>query len=197
MLPVKIKLSLQQFRVEARPYDSGMKFAPSELMTSRLRLRRVRNEDIDPFVAMNADVRVMEFFPCPWSREESKAALVSIEEGFENRGFGIYAVDYQNTFAGIVGLSVPSFEAHFTPCVEILWRLVPRFWGRGFASEAAEAVLEIGFNTLVIPEIVAFAVVDNVRSIGVMERLGMQRDLAGDFNHPAVEASRLKRHLLY
>jgi RimJ/RimL family protein N-acetyltransferase len=170
---------------------------PSAFMTSRLRLRRLRNEDTEPFVAMNADVRVMEFFPRPWSREESKAALVRIEEEFENRGFGIYAVDCQNAFAGIVGLSVPSFEAHFTPCVEILWRLVPQFWGRGFASEAAEAVLEMGFKTLAIPEVVAFTVLENVRSIGVMERLGMQRDLTGDFNHPAVEASRLKRHLLY
>jgi ribosomal-protein-alanine N-acetyltransferase len=157
----------------------------------------LRDEDIEPFAAMNADVRVMEFFPRPWSREESKAALVRIEEGFQDRGFGIYAVDCQSAFAGIVGLSVPSFEAHFTPCVEILWRLVPQFWGRGFASEAADAVLKMAYQTLAIPEVVAFTVVENVRSIRVMERLGMQRDLKGDFNHPAVEESRLKRHLLY
>jgi RimJ/RimL family protein N-acetyltransferase len=174
-----------------------MKFAPSELVTSRLRLRRLRDEDIEPFAAMNADVRVMEFFPRPWSPEESKAALVRIEEGFQDRGFGIYAVDCQSAFAGIVGLSVPSFEAHFTPCVEILWRLIPQFWERGFASEAAEAVLKMGYQTLAIPEVVAFTVVDNVRSISVMERLGMQRDLTEDFNHPAVEESRLKGHLLY
>jgi len=112
-----------------------MKIAPSELVTSRLRLRRLWDEDIEPFAAMNANARVMEFFPRTWSLEESKAALVRIEEEFQDRGFGIYAVDCQSVFSGIVGLSVPSFEAHFTPCVEILWRLVPQFWGRGFASE--------------------------------------------------------------
>ena len=174
-----------------------MKIAPSELVTSRLQLRRLRDEDIEPFAAMNADARVMEFFPRTWSFEESKAALVRIEEEFQGRGFGIYAVECQSVFSGIVGLSVPSFEAHFTPCVEILWRLVPQFWGRGFASEAAEAVLKMACQTLAIPEVVAFTVVDNVRSIRVMERLGMQKDLKGEFNHPAVEESRLKRHWLY
>ena len=107
-----------------------MKIAPSELVTSRLGLRKLRDEDIEPFAAMNADARVMEFFPRTWSFEESKAALVRIEEGFQDRGFGIYAVECQSVFSGIVGLSVPSFEAHFTPCVEILWRLVPPVLGK-------------------------------------------------------------------
>lgn len=174
-----------------------MKRAPSEIATPRLQLRQLRDEDTEPFAAMNADVRVMEFFPRLWSREESKAALVRIEEGFQDRGFGIYAVDVQNAFAGILGLSVPSFDAHFTPCVEILWRLAPQFWGRGYASEAAEAVLNMASQKLAIAEVVAFTVVDNLRSIRVMERLGMQRDPTGDFDHPAVAEPRLKRHLLY
>lgn len=107
-----------------------MKLAPSEIATPRLQLRQLRDEDTDSFAAMNAEVRVMEFFPRPLFREESKAALVGIKEEFQNRGFGIYAVDVQSAFAGIVGLSVPSFEVHFTPCVEILWRLAPQFWGK-------------------------------------------------------------------
>ncbi len=172
-------------------------FARLELATSRLRLRRLRDDDVEPFSAMNADGRVMEFFPRPWTREESEAALLRVEEEFQHRGFGIYAMEYQSSFAGIVGLSVPSFEAHFTPCVEILWRLLPQYWARGFASESAEAVLMLAHETLAISEVVAFTAVENVRSIRVMERIGMQRDWTGDFNHPAVQTPRLERHVLY
>ena len=101
-----------------------MKIAPSGLTTPRLWLRRLLAGDRDVFAALNADKQVMEFFPRPWSFEESNAALERIEQNFQSRGFGIYAVNLQSTmdFVGVVGLSVPSFEAHFTPCVEILWR---------------------------------------------------------------------------
>lgn len=176
-----------------------MKTAPPEIATPRLRLRRLRSGDIDAFSAMNADERVMEFFPHPWSFEESKVAFERAENEFTERGFGIYAVDLQNTleFAGVVGLSVPSFKAHFTPCVEILWRLIPRYWRNGFASEAADAVLNMAFQTLELQEVVAFAAIYNVRSFRVMEKIGLQRDSAGDFDHPEVVDPRLKQHALY
>jgi RimJ/RimL family protein N-acetyltransferase len=176
-----------------------MRIAPPEIATPRLRLRRLRSGDIDAFAAMNADEQVMEFFPRPWSFEESKIALERVEKAFAERGFGIYAVDLQNTleFAGVVGLSVPSFEAHFTPCVEILWRLIPRYWGNGFASEAADAVLNMAFQAFALQEVVAFAVIDNVRSFRVMEKVGMQRDTGADFDHPEVVEPRLRPHALY
>ena len=176
-----------------------MKIAPSGLTTPRLWLRRLLAGDRDVFAALNADKQVMEFFPRPWSFEESNAALERIEQNFQSRGFGIYAVNLQSTmdFVGVVGLSVPSFEAHFTPCVEILWRLTPRCWGNGFASEAAAAVLSMAFQILALPEIVAFTAINNERSIRVMEKIGMKRDLEGDFDNPAVMEPRLKRHVLY
>lgn len=146
---------------------------------------------------MNADARVMEFFPRLWSKEESRAALARVEEEFEQRGFGVYAVESGGAFAGITGLSMPGFEAHFTPAVEILWRLAYPFWGKGFASEAAGAVLRMAFETLGLAEVVAFAVADNARSIRVMEKIGMKRDPAGDFDHPAVRQAALRRHVLY
>jgi RimJ/RimL family protein N-acetyltransferase len=174
-----------------------MLVAPAETNTPQLRLRRLRADDLDAFAAMNADPDVMEFFPRPWSFEESRASLEKINSGFDARGFGVYAADFKAEFAGIIGLSVPSFQAWFTPCVEILWRLQPRFWGKGLASEGAGAVLQMAFQTLLLPEVVAFTVATNLRSIRVMERLGMVRDAGAYFDHPAVIEPRLKRHVLY
>jgi RimJ/RimL family protein N-acetyltransferase len=174
-----------------------MLMAPSQIPTSYGCLRRVVKGDLVPFAEMNADPRVMEFFPRPWSFEESHAVFESIEVGFSERGFGVYALEFYKEFAGIVGLSVPTFEAHFTPCVEILWRLLPRFWGKGLASEAGAAVLQMAFQTLRMPQIVAFTTAGNRKSIRVMERLGMVLDPTPYFDHPAVMDVRLKRHVLY
>jgi RimJ/RimL family protein N-acetyltransferase len=174
-----------------------MKVAPLVIVTPRLRLRQFRREDAEPFSAMNADPKVMEFFPNVLSPEESQATILRIQNGFERRGFGVYALETQGEFAGIVGLNVSEFQAHFTPCVEILWRLPQSFWGCGLASEAAAAVLTMAFRKLELREVLAFAVASNVRSIKVMERIGMRRDWEGDFDHPCVEEPRLKRHVLY
>jgi RimJ/RimL family protein N-acetyltransferase len=97
-----------------------------------------------------------------------------------------------------VGLSVPRFHAHFTPCVEIGWRLSAEYWGRGYATEGAKAALSFGFDELQLVEIVSYTVPDNVRSRRVMERIGMTHDAAGDFDHPVLpEGHRLRRHVLY
>ncbi len=174
-----------------------MKIAPPEISTPRLRLRRLRDGDLDAFVALNADPLVMEFFPRPWSREESHDAFQRVQEGFTERGFGVYTAEVSGDFAGVVGLSVPTFQAPFIPCVEILWRLFPQFWGKGLASEAAGAVLQMAFHTLELQEVVAFTAAIHEKSIRVMERIGMKRDVAGDFDHPRVEDPRLRRHVLY
>jgi RimJ/RimL family protein N-acetyltransferase len=174
-----------------------MMTAPSEIRTARLRLRQVCQGDLADFSAMNADAKVMEFFPSPWSLEESQAALERISQGFTERGFGPYAIEFEKEFAGVAGLSVPSFQAYFTPCVEILWRLSSRFWSKGIASEAAAAVLHMAFHKLLLPEIVAFTALENTESIRVMERLGMVRDQRAYFDHPVVTDPRLRRHVLY
>jgi len=171
-----------------------------ELRTHRLRLRRWCATDREPFAALNADPRVMEHFPAPFSCEESDALAARIEDHFEQHGFGLWAVEIVNIapFAGFIGLSVPHFEAHFTPCVEIGWRLAAEFWGRGYATEGAQAVVAFGFQQLLLPEIVSFTVPSNLRSRRVMERLGMTRNPADDFNHPTLpEGHPLRRHVLY
>jgi RimJ/RimL family protein N-acetyltransferase len=169
-----------------------------ELETPRLRLRRWRAEDLEPFAALNADSEVMEHFPSTLSREESAGMVLRIEKHFAHHGFGFWAVEAPGTalFIGVIGLSIPSFEASFTPCVEIAWRLARPWWGQGFATEGARAALAYGFDRLELPEIVSFTVPGNVRSRRVMEKLGMR--YTEEFEHPRIEAGHpMRRHVLY
>lgn len=170
------------------------------LNTPRLTLRPWRATDLEPFAALNGDPRVMEYMPAPLTRDESNAFAARAAAGLEARGFGLWALELRaaGEFLGYVGLNVPSFEAHFTPCTEIGWRLGAVHWGRGFATEAARECLRFAFETLALGEVVSFTVPENVRSRAVMERLGMSRDLDGDFDHPRLPREhRLCRHVLY
>lgn len=168
------------------------------LTTARLRLRPWRESDLAPFAAMNADPLVMEHFAAPLTREESDAYARRMMAAIEGRGWGNWALEEigGEPFVGFAGLSAPSFEAHFTPCTEIGWRLARSAWGRGYATQAARAALAFGFGELGLAEIVSFTALANARSIAVMERLGMRRD--GEFDHPRLPAGhRLQRHVLY
>ena len=169
------------------------------LETERLRLRNWQPSDREPFAQINADPRVMEFFPKRLTREESDAMIERIEEHFRAKGFGLYAVELRDggRFIGYVGLYTPTF-AHFTPCVEIGWRLASDAWGQGFATEGAKAVVRHAFENVGLDEIVSFTVPANQRSIRVMEKIGMMRDAADDFEHPNLPTSHpLRHHVLY
>lgn len=173
---------------------------PREISTPRLLLRRWREGDREPFAAMNADPQVMEHFPGLLTRAESDARIDRIEAHFDANGFGLWAVEIRGIapFAGFIGLSIPAFEADFTPCVEIGWRLAAAHWGQGYATEGAKAAVAFGFETLKLDEIVSFTVPENVRSRRVMEKIGMWHDAAGDFAHPLLPRDhRLSRHVLY
>lgn len=173
---------------------------PQELRTERLLLRRWRPADREPFAALNADPRVMEFFPGLLSREDSDALVARIEAHFDRHSFGLWAVEVVGVtpFAGFVGLSVPRFEAPFTPCVEIGWRLSTDTWGHGYATEGARAALAFGFGALGLEEVVSFTVPHNLRSRRVMEKLGMTHHPDEDFDHPLLPAGHpLSRHVLY
>ena len=170
------------------------------LTTDRLLLRRWRDSDREPFARMNADPRVMEFFAARLSRRESDALVDRIEAHFEEHGFGLWATELRRdgAFIGFVGLEIPRFEAHFTPCVEIGWRLAAESWGRGLATEGARAVADYAFNSLSLDEIVATTVRANIRSRRVMEKLGMMRNPSDDFEHPLLrEGHPLRWHVLY
>ncbi len=170
------------------------------LSSDRVRLRLWRDEDREAFAAMNADARVMEFFPSRLSRVESDAMVDRIQAHFSHRDFGLWAIEVPDVapFIGFTGLAVARFSARFTPCVEVGWRLAFEHWGHGYATEAARLALGHGFETLALSEIVSFTSATNHRSRAVMERLGMRRDPAEDFDYPTLpEGHPLRRHVLY
>jgi RimJ/RimL family protein N-acetyltransferase len=170
------------------------------LRTERLLLREWRPEDREPFAALNADPRVMEFMPAALPRAQSDALARRSEAHFAARGYGPWAVEVPGVapFIGFVGLVVPAFEAHFTPAIEVGWRLAAEHWGRGYATEAAVASARHAFETAGAEELVSFTTPENVRSRAVMERLGMTHDAADDFDHPRLAAGHLlRRHVLY
>lgn len=171
------------------------------LTTPRLLLRRWTEADFEPFAAMNADPRVMEYFSSSvLSRERSEAFFLAIQEHFDRYGFGFWAIERrgQPGLIGFTGLSHVTFEAPFTPAVEIGWRIAAEHWGNGFAPEAAMASLRFAFESLGLDQVIAFTAVDNRKSRRVMEKIGMLRDPAGDFDHPRVEPGHpLRRHVLY
>ncbi len=174
---------------------------PRPLLTPRLVLRAWRDDDLPAFAALNADPAVMQFLPGRLDRAGSDAMVDRIRAAWVEHGFGVWAVEAPGVapLVGCVGLAVPRFQAAFTPCVEILWRLSSAHWGRGYATEAARAALAFGFGTLGLPEIVSFTVPANRPSRAVIERLGMQtRSPADDFDHPGLpEGHPLRRHVLY
>jgi RimJ/RimL family protein N-acetyltransferase len=170
------------------------------LKTSRLILRRWKDSDLEPFAALNADPIVMAHFPKTSTLDETKGMIERIESRFSENGFGLWAAEIISTqeFIGFIGLQRPPFEAHFTPCVEIGWRLAKQFWGKGYAPEAASAALQYGFECILLDEIVAITTTTNLNSMRVMQKIGMKTNPEENFPHPWVEdGHRLQEHVLY
>jgi len=171
-----------------------------DIVTARLILRRWRDSDREPFQALNADPRVMEFFPATLTAAETDEGIARVARHFERHGFGLYAAELIETgkFIGFIGLNIPGFEAPFMPAVEIGWRLGYSYWGSGLATEGAGAVARHAFDTLRLPGLVSFTTAANMRSRRVMEKIGMVRDAAADFDHPDLPVGHpLRPHVLY
>jgi RimJ/RimL family protein N-acetyltransferase len=166
--------------------------------TDRLLLRQWREADLEPFAALSADLRVMEFFPATLDRAASDALVERCRGLIADRGWGLWAVELKASgdFIGMVGLHVAAPELPCGNKVEVGWRLAYDYWGQGYATEAARESLRVGFEILGLPEIVSFTAVVNRRSRSVMEKLGMK--YLYDFDHPKIPASSsLYRHCLY
>jgi len=173
---------------------------PPRFETQRLVMRRWTDDDLAPFAAMNADPQVMRYFPAPLDRAGSDALVARIEAQFDQLGYGLWALELRETgeFIGFTGLLLQTFPAHFTPAVEVGWRLAQAAWGRGLATEAARQALEVGFGAGQLDEIVSMTAWSNGPSRRVMRRLGMTHDPADDFDHPRVpERHPLRPHVLY
>lgn len=167
--------------------------------TARLIARDWRDDDLLPFAQLNADPRVMQYFPSCLSQTESDAAAARMHGLIAQQGWGCWAIEEQASgrFIGFVGLNVPSSELPFSPCTEISWRLAREFWGKGYATEAAQGALKFGFTQLQLSEIVSFTSIHNHASEAVMRRLGMIRD-EQNFQHPKVAVGHvLREHCLY
>ncbi|HEY8305591.1 MAG TPA: GNAT family N-acetyltransferase [Lapillicoccus sp.] len=180
--------------------DEDRRIPLVEPRTVRLVLRQWRDEDWAPFAALNADPEVMRYFPSTLDEQESNAFAYRNAALLEVYGYGLWAVGALDSgaFLGMVGLNRPQWSAPFTPCTEIGWRLARSAWGRGYATEAARAALAVAFGSLGLDEVVSFTTVANTRSRAVMERLGMTRDPAEDFDHPKLDPdSPVRTHVLY
>lgn len=170
------------------------------LVTERLRLRRWHDEDRAPFARLNADPRVTEYLPYPLTRAESDALVDRFEALFDGRGFGPWAVERRDdgAFLGFLGLLLPPPTVPHAAEVEIAWRLGPRAWGRGFATEAARATLADAFGRLGLSGLVSITAETNRRSQRVMQRIGMSEDPDARFEHPALlPGHALRPHVLY
>ncbi|MEJ2404782.1 MAG: GNAT family N-acetyltransferase [Candidatus Thiodiazotropha sp.] len=185
------------------PVDSLQEEVPYipllEFETERLLLRQWRKADLAPFAALNADHRVMRYFPQPLSRTQSDEMAERCRGLIAERGWGLWAAELKATgsFIGFIGLHRPIPQLPCAPCTEIGWRLGFDYWGRGLATEAARGALRVGFKTLGFEEIVSFTALGNRRSRAVMERLGMVLQ-AQTFEHPLVpRGSPLREHCLY
>jgi RimJ/RimL family protein N-acetyltransferase len=170
------------------------------ITTERLLLRQWREDDREPFQALNADPLVAQFTVGVLAPDASDVVFDRIQGHFDRHGFGLWAAELResHTFLGFIGLSVPPFDAPFMPAVEVGWRLRSDYWNRGLATEGARAAMRYGFETLNLAGLVSFTVPANLRSRRVMEKLGLTYDQRDDFDHPQLPAGHpLRRHVLY
>ena len=182
------------------PCIRGRTIEPISLRTDRLLLRPWREEDLQPFTALNSDPEVMRYFPRLLDRDATATVISRMQAHFERFGFGFWPVELpgEAPFIGIIGMMITPFETHFTPCLETGWRLARPYWGHGYAQEGARAAFDLAFGQLPVDQVVAYAVKDNERSCRVMMRLGMVSDAKDDFDHPLLaEDDQLRRHCLY
>lgn len=171
-----------------------------KLETERLILRPWRDSDLEPFSRITADPEVMRYFPKTLTLDETRETIERLKAQQRDNGFTFFATDLKSSgeLIGFIGLIRTHFEAHFTPAVEVGWRLAKEYWNKGLATEGAKRALRFGFEDHALEEIVSLTATQNLPSRRVMEKIGMTRDLAGDFDHPRVPAGHeLVRHVLY
>lgn len=170
------------------------------IRTERLLMRRWKYSDLPALAALNQDPAVMEFIGPILSEAESQTMIERAEKSWDDRGYGRFAVEVADTreLIGFIGLAQCKFESHFTPAVEIGWRLAHRFWNLGYATEGARAAMNWTVNTLAIDEVVSFTSASNLRSRRVMEKIGMDRNVVDDFHHPNLASNDpLRPNVLY
>jgi len=172
-----------------------------ELETPRVLLRSWLDSDLEPWIALNADAENLRYFPRLYSAEESRASNARIRDLLADNPFGLWAAEEKSSgeFMGFVGLArqeIPGVS--FMPCHEIGWRLDKKYWGKGYATEAAKVVLDFGLRDIGLNEIFSFTAEQNQPSRNVMEKIGLRRRAELDFDHPRIEVGNPVRfHVVY
>lgn len=166
--------------------------------SERLGFRNWLESDLEMMTEINADKKVMEFFPCVASKDQTFDFIQKMHKQFTEKGFCYFAVDKlkNNEFIGFIGLSEKNFESEFTPCIDIGWRLNSVEWNKGFATEGAKRCLEYAFDVLKLEKIYSIAPKINVKSERVMKKIGMEKVL--EFEHPLLtNDERIRNCVLY
>jgi len=171
------------------------------LETSRLRLRPWEKRDRAAFAAINADAEVRRhYFPAILSRAQSDELIDRCADHLDRYGFGFVAVERRDDgcLIGGLGLSRPGPEVPGAADMEIGWILGRANWRRGYAFEAASACLAHAWSALGAREVIAYTSTINEPSRRLMEKLGMTRSPADDFDDSTVpEGDALRPHVLY
>jgi|SRR5579863_780881 len=168
--------------------------------TERLILRSWHDEDVEPFFAIHQDPVMMEFLNGPTNLQEAKTFKDRANRQIATFGYGRWVCELKSTqqLIGFIGLNIPLFVAHFTPAVELGFRVARPYWGQGIAQEGAKAALEFGFAHANLNEIISYTVHTNTRARHTLDRLGMIQDVLGDFLHPGLSIDHpLALHVLY
>jgi len=171
-----------------------------EIETERLLLRQWREEDLKQLIKMNRDPKVMEFVGPTLSEDQSRAMMNRARRSWEEHGYGRYAVEVleTGTVIGFIGLALTRIDTHFSPTVEIGWRLSSQYWGKGYATEGANVVMDAAFKDHGLGEVVSFTSAQNLRSRRVMEKIGFHRNPIDDFLHPNLSPENpLRASVLY
>lgn len=177
-----------------------IKMSDTILETQRLIIRQWRDSDLQPLASINQDPKVMEHFPAPKTFEETRNFIIGNRALYDQLGYCLYAVELKDTheFIGWVGLQPVTEELPCFPAIEIGWRIGTMYWGKGYATEAAQAVMHHAFNNLGLDELVTFTTTTNKRSEKLMQRLGFTHMPNEDFDHPKIaDGHILQRHVFY
>ena len=166
--------------------------------SERLGFRNWVSGDLDALAAINADKEVMEFFPTTRNIQETWVFIERMQKQFGEKGFCYFAVDILDTgfLIGFIGLSEQNYEADFTPCIDIGWRLAKSAWNKGYATEGAKKCLEFAFENLQLDTLYSIAPIVNTKSELVMKKIGMHE--VKTFDHPQLlDNERLRKCKLY
>ena len=171
------------------------------LESERVLLREWQEDDLEPWVALNLDSENLRYFPRTYSDEESRASFTRISDSLKESKYGLWAAEEKSSkeFMGFIGLAKAELPGvSFMPCHEIGWRLDKRYWGKGYATEAAKVALAYGLTELNIPTIYSFTSIQNFPSIGVMKKIGLRERPELSFEHPRIEIGNpVRSHVVY